>query len=149
MPHRRIEPDVCRLLVVEDCEQRIARFRQWIKPPFRPTFVRSAGRALRVLDLDGGRTFAGILLDHDLDQAVAAESELQLSGRQVVERLITRIDPDVPILIHSVNPLGARRMEQRLIEHGFDVTRIPFFNLTRFRLGQWLEIVREEWEAGF
>jgi hypothetical protein len=75
------------------------------------------------------------------------DSELQLSGRQVVEQLVQRIDRDVPILIHSVNPLGARTMERHLVEHGFDVTRIPFYHLNRQRLGRWLEMVREEWEA--
>ncbi|NKI33901.1 hypothetical protein HFP89_01820 [Wenzhouxiangella sp. XN79A] len=149
MPHRRIEPDVCRLLVVEDCDERISRFREWILPPFRPTFVRSAGRALKVLELDGDRTFAGILLDHDLDQSVAMALEQQLSGLQVVERLVHRVDRDVPILIHSVNPPGARRMARCLLDHGFDVTRIPFDALTRARLRRWLEVVREEWEANF
>jgi len=40
-------------------------------------------------------------------------------------------------------------MEQNLVEHGFDVTRVPFFQLDRARLGRWLAIVWEEWEAGF
>ena len=142
-------PFTYRLLVVEDDRERIDSFRGQIAPWFRPTFVRSAGRALKVLELDGGRVYAGILLDHDLDQSVAAESELQLSGRQVVDRLVQRVSPNVPVLVHSVNPLGARRMEGRLVEHGFDVTRIPFYHLDRERLGRWLESVREEWEAGF
>jgi len=147
----RKEPDqrqFCRLLIVEDSAERERLFREWIPDDFRVTFVKSAGRAMKVLELDAGRVYAGILLDHDLDQAVAIESELQLSGRQVVERMVRLIDPDVPVLIHSVNPLGARMMEQSLVEHGFDVTRVPFFQLDRQRLGRWLAIVWEEWEAG-
>ena len=140
--------DFCRLLIVEDSDARVNKFREWIADPFRATYVRSAGRALKVLELDAGRVYAGILLDHDLDQAVADESERSLTGRQVVKRLVRTVDRDVPVLIHSVNPLGARMMEQSLVEHGFDVTRVPFFNLNRERLARWLEIVREEWEAG-
>jgi len=148
MPAHQQEERGYRLLIVEDCEQRVALLQAWLPVQVRATLVRSAGRALKVLELDAGRVYAGILLDFDLDQAVAAEPELQLSGSQVVERMLERMDRDVPILIHSVNPLGARSMEQRLLEHGFDVTRIPFFNLSRERLGRWLERVREEWEAG-
>ena len=138
----------CRLLIVEDSAERERLFREWIPDDFRVTFVKSAGRALKVLELDAGRVYAGILLDHDLDQAVAVASELQLSGRQVVERLVRVVDRNVPVMIHSVNPLGARMMEQTLVEHGFDVTRVSFFQLDRERLGRWLELVREEWEFG-
>jgi len=147
MQTNRIEPAFCRLLVVEDSDARVNKFREWIRAPFRATFVKSAGRALKVLELDAGRVYAGILLDHDLDQAMADDSERSLTGRQVVERLVRTVDRDVPVLIHSVNPLGARMMERNLVEHGFDVTRVPFFNLDRDRLGRWLEIVRDEWEA--
>jgi len=148
MQKRRGLTAFCRLLVVEDSEERTARFREWIPEPFRATFVRSAGRALRVLELDAGRVYAGILLDHDLDQAAATAAERQLTGRQVVEKLVRVVHPDVPVMIHSVNPLGARMMEQSLVGHGFHVTRVPFFNLNRERLARWLEFVREEWEAG-
>jgi len=99
----RKEPDqrqFCRLLIVEDSAERERLFREWIPDDFRATFVKSAGRAMKVLELDAGRVYAGILLDHDLDQAVAAESELQLSGRQVVEQLVKKVDVDVPVLIH-------------------------------------------------
>ena len=140
--------EILRLLVVEDSEARMELFREWIPEGFRVTFVRSAGRALKVLELDAGRVYAGILLDHDLDQAVAVASELQLSGRQVVDRLVRVVDRNVPVMIHSVNPLGARMMEQTLVEHGFDVTRVSFFQLDENRLVRWLEGVREEWEFG-
>ena len=136
-----------RLLIVEDNQERLDRFREWIPDEFRLTCARSAGRALEILRLDAGRVYAGLLLDHDLDQNVAVASELTLSGRQVTERITRLIDPEVPVLIHSVNPLGARRMHQMLDDHGFHVTRIPFFQLNQQRLQRWLELVREEWEA--
>ena len=136
-----------RLLIVEDNQERLDLFQKWIPQEFRLTCARSAGRALEILRLDSGRVYAGLLLDHDLDQDVAAASELQLSGRQVAERITRLINPDVPVLIHSVNPLGARMMHQLLEAHGFYVTRIPFFHLDQQRLQRWLEIVRDEWEA--
>lgn len=140
--------EILRLLVVEDSAERMELFRARIPEGFRATYVQSAGRALKVLELDAGRVYAGILLDHDLDQAVADASELQLSGRQVVDRLVRTVDRNVPVLIHSVNPLGARMMEQTLVEHGFDVTRVPFFQLDENRLVRWPEGVREEWDFG-
>ena len=140
--------EILRLLVVEDSEARMELFREWIPEGFRATFVKSAGRAMKVLELDAGRVYAGILLDHDLDQAVADDSELVLTGRQVVDRLVRVVDRNVPVMIHSVNLLGARMMEQTLVAHGFDVTRVSFFQLDRERLGRWLELVREEWEFG-
>lgn len=147
MPGKSGRTEFCRLLVVEDSEDRIALFQEWIPEQFRATYVKSAGRALKVLQMDAGRVYAGILLDHDLDQSVVAESELQLGGRHVVKQLVRVIDIDVPVLIHSVNKLGARAMENSLLEHGFDVTRIPFYNLDRQRLVRWLEGVHEEWLA--
>ena len=140
--------EILRLLVVEDSEARMELFREWIPEGFRATFVRSAGRAMKVLELDAGRVYAGILLDHDLDQAVADDSELVLTGRQVVDRLVRVVDRNVPVMIHSVNLLGARMMEQTLVAHGFDVTRVSFFQLDENRLVRWLEGVREEWEFG-
>ena len=140
--------EILRLLVVEDSEARMELFREWIPEGFRTTFVKSAGRAMKVLELDAGRVYAGILLDHDLDQAVADDSELVLTGRQVVDRLVRVVDRKVPVMIHSVNLLGARMMEQTLVAHGFDVTRVSFFQLDENRLVRWLEGVREEWEFG-
>ena len=134
-----------RLLVVEDDQKRIEQFQEWIPEEFLLTFVRSAGRALRVLELDAGRVYAGILLDHDLNQSVAADSELQLSGRQVVARLVQLINQDVPILIHSINLMGAQSMEKTLVNHGFDVTRVPFDQLDQTKIKNWLTCVRDEW----
>ena len=70
-----------RLLLIEDSDERLELFQRWIPPGFRLVSVRSAGRALRVLEVDAGRVYAGILLDHDLDQSVALASELRLSGQ--------------------------------------------------------------------
>ena len=135
-----------RLLAIEDSDERLEILRQWIPEQFRLVCVRSAGRALRVLEMDAGRVYAGILLDHDLDQNVALDSEMTLSGQQVAHRLADLIDPDTPVLIHSVNLLGSRAMERTLTGRGFDVTRTPFPQLTEHRLRRWLEIVASEWD---
>ncbi len=58
---------------------------------------------------------------------MASESELVLSGQHVVNQLVRVIDVDVPVLIPSINLLSARAVEKSLLEHGFDVTRIPFY----------------------
>ena len=137
-----------RLLLIEDSDERLELFRRWIPPGFRLVCVRSAGRALRVLELDARCVYAGILLDHDLDQSVTLASELRLSGQQVAQKLAALIDPDTPVLIHSVNPPGARAMARTLVERGFDVTCAPFSHLNEQRLQPWLETVVEQWDPG-
>ena len=96
-----------RLLVVEDNAERLALLERWMPDDVRVTWVRSAGRAMRTIELDAGRVYAGMLLDHDLVDQNASESELGLTGRHVVDRIVRHIDPDAAMLVHSINPAGA------------------------------------------
>jgi CheY-like chemotaxis protein len=132
-----------RLLVVEDDHDRIARFTAWTPPDIRLVVARGGGRALGLLERDPGRVYAGLLLDHDLPgQAVNAE-ECNVSGTQVAQCIQRWVHPDVPILIHSMNPSGAQRMAGLLTRARFDVTVIPMAELTETRFVAWLETVRE------
>ena len=101
-----------RLLVVEDNAERLALLERWIPDDVRVTFARSAGRAMRVIELDAGRVYAGMLLDHDLVDDNASESEVGLTGRHVVDRIMRDVDPDAAMLVHSINPAGARRLRE-------------------------------------
>jgi len=136
-----------RLLVVEDNAERIALFERWLPPDVRVTFARSAGRAMRIIELDAGRVYAGMLLDHDLVDQNASESELGLSGRHVVDRIIRHVDPDAAMLVHSINPGGARMMVQRLEAAGFWTTRLPFTVLNEAKLRAWIDEIRRYWTS--
>lgn len=57
---------VCRILIVEDDDERVAKFRSWLPETMRIVHARSAGSAIGILQRDKGRVYAGIMLDHDL-----------------------------------------------------------------------------------
>ena len=137
---------IFRLLVVEDDESRVEWFRESLPDGVQMNWASSAGQALGVLQRDRGRTYAGILLDHDLQQRARTERDLGLSGTHVVQAIIELVSMDVPVLIHSMNPVDAAHMVKRLKGAGFWVTRIPFSDLDRDQLMAWYDEVREEWE---
>lgn len=64
-----------RLLIIDDSNERIATLRSWLPDDVQPVVATSPGRALKVLDLDPGTVYAGILLDHDLGQQVVSDTE--------------------------------------------------------------------------
>lgn len=134
-----------RLLVVEDNVERLALFERWMPADVRVTWARSAGRAMRIIELDPGRVYAGMLLDHDLVDQNASPAELGLTGRHVVDRIIRHVDPDAAMLVHSINPAGARLMVQRLEAAGFWTTRTPFPTLSKAKLHAWIDEIRNYW----
>ena len=135
-----------RLLVIEDNEKRIGLFKQWMPPDIQATYVRSAGRAVRVIKLDEGTIYAGICLDHDLNDQIVAEEERGINGVEVVRRLIEHTSRDVPILVHSMNFSGGTSMFRMLEAQGFTVTRIPFKHLHKKVFLGWIDDVRAEWD---
>ncbi|NBD95290.1 MAG: hypothetical protein GVY11_02290 [Gammaproteobacteria bacterium] len=134
-----------RLLVVEDNAERLALFKRWMPEDVRVTWAPSAGRAMRIIQLDAGRVYAGMLLDHDLVDQNASESELGLTGRHVVDRIVRHIHPDAAMLVHSINPAGARMMVEKLELAGFWTTRVPFPQLGEARLNRWIDEIRSYW----
>ena len=135
-----------RLLIIEDSEERIGLFRQWMPADIQALFVRSAGRAVRVLELDRGAVYAGICLDHDLNEQMLVREEREVNGVEVVRRLVRHISRDVPILVHSMNFGGATSMTRMLMAQGFSVTRIPFKNMHEGVFIDWIDEVRAEWQ---
>jgi CheY-like chemotaxis protein len=134
-----------RLLIIDDSNERIATLRSWLPDDVHPVVATSPGRALKVLDLDPGTIYAGILLDHDLGQQVVSDAEHGLTGLDVARRIALRVSPDVPILVHSMSWQGGSTMQQTLEAASFAVTRIRFEELNRARLNAWLDDVRSEW----
>lgn len=135
-----------RILVVEDDDGRVAWLRERLPEDVHLVVASSAGRAIGLLRLDRGHVYAGVMLDHDLQGHVATEADKQLSGTEVLNTLMQTVSLDVPVLVHSMNPVDAPRMAKRLEQAGFYVERIPFAVLTPERFAAWLTSVREIWE---
>ncbi len=135
-----------RLLLIEDSDARINQFRAWLPEGVALIVAASAGRAIGTLQHSLPFDFAGIMLDHDLDQQVVNETEKLFSGSNVVDSLIKKINREVPVLIHSINALGAARMQRKLNGAGFDVTIAPMTIMTQPLFESWLQNVLELWE---
>lgn len=133
--------------MIEDDESRIAAVTSWLPQTFRLLPVRSAGRAIATLKRDEPKTYAGILLDHDLQMQTAVAAERDLSGTHLIDIIISRIHRDVPILVHSMNPGRAPAMVSRLTEAGFWTTYAPFATLTARGFQRWIDEVRDLWEG--
>lgn len=132
-----------RILIIEDNTQREGLLCSWIPPDAKAVIARSAGRAIGILERDRGRVYSGIVLDHDLQEKPATETDRQLSGQDLVDRIICNVSWDVPILVHSVNASQGRVMVVRLQRQGYDVTHIPMSLLTAETFEEWIREVRE------
>jgi len=100
-----------------------------------------------ILKRDKEKVYAGIVLDHDLEQRPASENDLFMCGKDVVDAIISNVSRNVPILIHSVNESQAPIMHTMLEKAGFAVERIPMNILTGESFNEWLDYVRENCES--
>ena len=76
-----------RFLLIEDNLDRITKIKSWIPAQVRCVVANSAGKAIGILQRDCGRLFAGILLDHDLNEQALTSRVWDLSGKQMGARL--------------------------------------------------------------
>lgn len=136
-----------RLLLIEDNDARINQFREWLPENMVLVVAASAGRAIGTLQHSDPYDYAGILLDHDLDQQVVNADELLFTGSNVVGTLIAKISNEIPVLVHSINFNGASNMRRKLEKSGFEVTTCPMTRLTREQFSVWLKDVLELWEC--
>lgn len=135
-----------RLLIIEDSRHRIEKIRSWLPEDCLFVTATSAGKAIGILQRDHGYVYGAILIDHDLHEQAVTETDLTLSGSDLVESIITHISRNVPILVHSMNPTRAPLVAQRLGRAGFEVTRIPYEELDRASFEAWLSDARGNWE---
>jgi CheY-like chemotaxis protein len=138
-----------RLLLIEDNHERIRLIESWLPSDVRLVVASSAGRAiglLKTIKRNDGSPYAGLLLDHDLQDQIVTEVDRFLSGTNVLQFIIRHMPPDVPILVHSMNYRRAIDLVQKLRGAKFDVTRIPFAVLHQVNLTEWLNDVRDIWE---
>jgi len=135
-----------RILLIEDDNERVETFKAWLPEDVRLVHAGSAGRAIGILQRDRN-AYAGIMLDHDLRGQMVTEKDFSLDGTIVSKTIMANIPSDTPILIHSMNPADAPKMDLALSKSGFSVTRIPMSEMTEEKFCEWLEEAREMWEA--
>jgi len=76
-----------------------------------------------------------VFLDHDLGGEVYVDSNKPDCGMEVV-RWICNTKPDIDrVIVHTMNPPAALRMEMALKFSGYIVDRIPFCNIGAWIIG--------------
>ena len=134
-----------RLLLIEDNKERIETFQSWLPEDTILVVATSGGQAMGVLKRVEPGDYAGLMLDHDLREQLKIVDEFALSGSDMVDLIIKRLDRDVGILIHSQNPGGASSMLKKLNQAGFWVIRVPMHQLTQETFREWVQDLREMW----
>jgi hypothetical protein len=121
-----------RILFLDDDDDRHNRFRGHVEPAHTVVSVHTVKEAIEALK---GERFDQVWLDHDLDLtyivdgvAIAPEE----TGKDVAHYISLHMERDkMPfvVVIHSVNPGGAREMEGILLDGGVIAFRRPFHTL--------------------
>jgi CheY-like chemotaxis protein len=84
------------------------------------------------------RPFDLILLDHDLEDAHYGDQQRIVGTGSEFATWLNDFNPECPIIVHSYNPDGARRMDDTLSRAGWDVVRQPFgMDLLRTLEAKW------------
>jgi CheY-like chemotaxis protein len=139
--------DYVLVLIVEDDDERVVDFRNWLAhPDIRLLHVKTGDAALRCVETD---RYDLILLDHDLDLQHPMGRLGSVNGTNVVARLVaSRANRETPVIIHSMNPGARNRMFLTLQANRFDVQIKPFAEWRP----EWAEDLKqellEEFEAG-
>lgn len=135
-----------RILIIEDDPLRIARLIEWLPEGCRAVTAESTGKALGLLNLQYTSEYAGIVLDHDLQQQVITEQDLALSGSALINVIMTRVPVWVPILIQSVNVSKGPAMAMRLDKAGFTVDHVPMTRLKHQFYREWIIEALQLWD---
>jgi CheY-like chemotaxis protein len=136
-----------RILIVEDNFARASILKTWLPKDVNPIVVESAGKAIGLLNRDRGSIYAGIMLDHDLQENTVTAIDRSLNGKDVVDAIIRNIPNSVPIFVHSTNETQSLVMAKRLESLNYWVTKISMNQLTPEMLTEWVDDVRELWET--
>jgi len=135
-----------RILIVEDNTPRAGLLKTWLPKDIIPVVVTSAGSAIGLIKRDKGNVYAGIMLDHDLQENIVTQADISLNGMNVVDAIIRYIPNDVPIFVHSTNVTQGPAMARMLEKYNYFVMQISMNQLTQRKLLEWVENVRELWE---
>lgn len=123
--------DCPRILIVEDNQYRIDLFKTHWGGQCRIHIFETAWPAITMLK---ALKFDAILLDHDLGgRQFVTDDALNGTGYDVAKIIPDTINKDTPVVVHSVNPVGAQRMVAAI---GPTATHVPFsadlFNIVKF-----------------
>lgn len=113
-----------KILILDDDVVRHNLFEKWF-PDDERTHVFSAHEASSQLESE---TFEMVFLDHDLNHS-------EFTGQHVARHIAALEWTARPkaVIIHSMNPVGAGRMYQELVDKVDEVSIIPFSTLIEFR----------------
>jgi len=113
-----------KVLILENEMKRIRVFKEWFEDKFDLTVCMNAFTGESAVRSD---KFDVIFLDHDLGKdGEEMESEERNTGYQVSKVIMENVDTSTPIIIHSMNAVGAENMAQLLGAAGFKVVKVPF-----------------------
>lgn len=119
-----------RVLVVEDYRDRVEAL---VRDGVILTEFTHASNALEALDLLD-RPWDVVFLDHDLETYIADPYPKEVTGADVARAMVRSGWMPKAVIIHSMNPAGAKEMEDILKEAEFPVYRIPITELTKWKL---------------
>ena len=124
----RLKPNTS-VLVVEDNPERISWFKKHL--PADTVYAMSPSKAENVI---GAHRFDVVFLDHDAIPEFVERSDPHYLDKTFynVATMLARQGYDGQVVIHSHNPVGARRLEHVLARHAH-VEVIPFgmFNIEK------------------
>jgi hypothetical protein len=112
-----------KILILEDNLERIEKFQRVFvnQEPFIFNNVIDAYNACITYD------FQIMFLDHDLDNKIWVNSKEENTGYQFVKKLVdNKLQQNSLIYIHSMNPIGANKMLNYLLDNGWDGIWIPY-----------------------
>ena len=119
-----------KVFILEDDENRIDEFCKW----FAADELVVTDTAVEAREVLSSEQFDLILLDHDLGgEQMVDPSETENTGTTVVSSCREwKSLKGTPVIVHSCNPSGAKRMAESLQDAEFsNVSRIPFPLLVR------------------
>lgn len=112
-----------KVFILEDNQERIKKFKELFKNQELFIFdnVEDALKSCQKNE------FNVMFLDHDLGGEIWVDSHKENTGYKFVYRLIwNNLQKNTLIYIHSMNPIGANKMLNLLLDNGYDGIWIPF-----------------------
>lgn len=119
-----------KIFILEDSHDRIAIFEPLLEE-YDVVVTETADEAIRVLREE---PFDTIFMDHDLGgvppgyYGAHTDPNSEMTGSEVARWMAeSKLDRNVQVFIHSMNPEGAKSMQNILVDAGFKfVKAIPF-----------------------
>jgi len=113
-----------KILILEDNPIRIEKFKELFRNQdiYLYSDTLCAKEACKIIEFDA------LWLDHDLNNRIWEDSQEENSGYQFVKWLVDNgLQKNSLNYIHSMNPIGANKMLNLLLDNGRDGIWIPFY----------------------